>query len=222
MNSDLLHVDTLSVFYPDGTMPVREVSFSLASGTIMALLGPSGSGKSSLLRGIAGLESTRGRLVLDGVDISSMPAYRRGIGMMFQDGQLFPHRTVAGNIAYGLEAPAAYGGMSSAERPARIKAMLELVDLAGFGPRDVATLSGGQAQRVALARALAPRPSLLLLDEPLSALDAELRVSLGSELREILTQTGTGGIYVTHDREEAARIADVVMVMDRGILIPAS
>ena len=142
-----------------------------------------------------------------------MPVHRRGFGLMLQDGQLFPFRDVAGNVAYGLT------GLPRRERRPRVEEMLELVGLPGYGPRDIATLSGGQAQRVALARSLAPRPRLLLLDEPLSALDRALREQLAVDLREILAGQGTTALYVTHDHGEARVVADRVGVMDAGRLL---
>ncbi len=167
------------------TLAVDHVDVDLAKGEVLALLGPSGSGKSSLLRGIAGLEPlAAGSVAWDGIDVTREPVHRRGFGVMFQDGQLFPHRDVAGNVGYGIE------HLPRAERAARIRELLELVGLAGFESRPVTSLSGGQAQRVALARSLAPRPRLLLLDEPLSALDRALRERLVALLRDTLKTTG--------------------------------
>ncbi|MDO4888932.1 MAG: ABC transporter ATP-binding protein [Actinomycetaceae bacterium] len=207
----LLEVEDLTVTYPDGHVAVRGASLTLGEGRIVALLGASGSGKSSLLRGIAGLESATGTVRIRGVDVSRLPAHRRDCGMVFQDGLLFPHRNVARNIAYGIE------GWRRQTGP-RVAELLALVGLEGFEERDVATLSGGQAQRVALARSLARRPALMLLDEPLSALDRQLREDLAGELRRILTGTGTGAVYVTHDHQEAATVADDVVRMTDGVL----
>lgn len=188
----------------DGVDVVKGVSLRVAPGEVVALLGPSGSGKSSLLRAIAGLEPLRsGSIWWDGQEVTRVPTYRRGFGMMFQDGQLFPHRDVAGNVAYGL-----VGKLPRAERAKRVQQALEMVGLSGYEKRAVGTLSGGQAQRVALARSLAPLPRLLLLDEPLSALDADLRGRLGIDIRRILKETGTTAIMVTHDADEAAAVAD--------------
>lgn len=211
-----LALEDVTVSYPDGTAPVSGVELTLAPGEIVALLGASGSGKSTLLRGIAGLEHvSAGRILLDGEDVTAVPAHRRGVGMVFQDGQLFPHRSVARNVAYGLES----AKVPRAERAARVGEMLELVDLAAFGDRPVQTLSGGQAQRVALARSLAPSPRVLLLDEPLSALDRDLRERLAAQIRQILKATGTTAVHVTHDREEASTLADrVVRLHDDGSL----
>ena len=193
---------------------VDGVDLDVSRGETVALLGPSGCGKSSLLRAVAGLEDLAGGTVMwDGRDVVRVPVHRRGFGLMLQDGQLFPFRDVAGNVAYGLT------GLPRRERRPRVEEMLELVGLPGYGPRDIATLSGGQAQRVALARSLAPRPRLLLLDEPLSALDRALREQLAVDLREILAGQGTTALYVTHDHGEARVVADRVGVMDAGRLL---
>ena len=214
-----LRVEGLSVVYPAGrgSDPVRavdDVDLTLPRGRILALLGPSGCGKSSLLRAVAGLEEiAAGTIAWDGADVVGVPVHKRGFGLMFQDGQLFPFRDVAGNVAYGLT------GVPRPERRARVEEMLELVGLPGYGPRDVTTLSGGQAQRVALARSLAPEPRLLLLDEPLSALDRALREQLVVDLRDILTRQGTTALYVTHDHGEARAVADRVGVMEAGRLL---
>ena len=195
---------------------VDGVDLDVAPGEVVALLGASGSGKSSLLRAVAGLEDVAGGTITwDGQDVVTVPVHRRGFGLMFQDGQLFVHRSVAGNVAYGL-GPA---GVPRAERAHVVEQMLELVDLSGYGSRPVTTLSGGQAQRVALARALAPRPRLLLLDEPLSALDRALREQLSVDLRRILGERGTTALYVTHDQDEAMTVADRVGVMADGHLL---
>lgn len=215
MNTPALELRGVTVRYPDGSEPFRDVDLEVFDGEIVALLGPSGLGKSSLLRGIAGLERvSEGEVRMHGVRVNELPTHRRSCGLVFQDGQLFPYRSVAKNIAYGLEV----AGVSKPERRARVAEMLELVDLSGYETRAVQTLSGGQAQRVALARSLAVTPQLLLLDEPLSALDAELRARLAVELREILKSTGTAAIYVTHDRGEATTVAD--RVVDLATLSP--
>jgi thiamine transport system ATP-binding protein len=181
--------------------------------SVLALLGPSGCGKSTLLRAVAGLEPVAaGQICWDRADFSPVPVHRRGFGLMFQDGVLFPHRDVAGNIAYGLRR----AGLDRVQIDARVAELLELVGLPGFGPRRVVTLSGGEAQRVALARALAPGPRLLLLDEPLAALDRSLRERLLTDLRSVLTGTGTTAIFVTHDQAEAFAVADRIAVMRAG------
>ncbi|XBH20963.1 ABC transporter ATP-binding protein [Jonesiaceae bacterium BS-20] len=195
---------------------VDNVSLAVAPGEIVALLGPSGCGKSTLLRTIAGLEQPHaGSLSWEGKDLASVAVHKRGFGLMFQEGQLFAHQNVAGNVAYGLKIQ----GLSKTQRDQRVAELLVLVGLPGAQTRSIATMSGGERQRVALARALAPRPQLLLLDEPLSALDRELREHLAVELRSILQQTGTGAVFVTHDQDEAFTVADRVAVMRRGKLL---
>ncbi|QPL05540.1 MULTISPECIES: ABC transporter ATP-binding protein [Actinomyces] len=221
--STALEVTDLSVVYPatgrgaSRSAPVTAVdavSLTVADGEVLALLGPSGCGKSSLLRAVAGLEPVAGGTIRwAGCDVVAVPVHRRGFGMVFQDGQLFPFRDVAGNIAYGL------ADLPRAEREARVAEVLTLVGLPGYGRRAVATLSGGQAQRVALARSLAPRPRLLLLDEPLSALDRALRESLSLDLARILRDEGMTALYVTHDHAEAETVADRVGVMVAGRLL---
>mgnify|MGYP000864174001 CR=1 FL=1 len=208
-----LSVRGLAVAYGD-LRAVDGVDLDVAAGEIVALLGASGSGKSSLLRAVAGLEDVAdGDVAWDGRSMVRVPVHRRGFGLMFQDGQLFEHRDVRGNIAYGLT------GLPRARRGERVREMLELVGLPGFEQRRVTTLSGGQAQRVALARALAPAPRLLLLDEPLSALDRALREQLATDVRTILRRGGTTALYVTHDQDEAMTVADRVGVMEAGRLL---
>ena len=211
----MLTLDGVTVRYGT-TTAVDDVSLEVGGDAqVVALLGPSGCGKSTLLRAVAGLEPlTAGRVLVDGVDLARTPAHRRGFGLVFQDGQLFPHRDVAANVAFGLRM-ARWGRR---ERDARVAELLELVGLAGLGARRPGELSGGQAQRVALARALAPRPRLLLLDEPLSALDRELRDRLTVDLADVLRSTGTPALVVTHDHAEAAALAQTVAVMDGGVL----
>jgi thiamine transport system ATP-binding protein len=188
---------------------VSDVDLEIGDGEVLALLGPSGCGKSTLLRAVAGLEPSRGRVSWDGTDLSGVPVHRRGFGLVFQDGQLFPHRDVAGNVAFGLR-------MRGQRSPSRVAELLALVGLDGYGKRRVASLSGGEQQRVALARALAPRPRLLLLDEPLSALDRSLREQLAIDLSRLLREAGTTALVVTHDHDEAFTLADRVAIMDRG------
>lgn len=208
----MLTVRDLRVRFP-GVAAVDGVDLDLADGEVLALLGPSGSGKSTLLRAIAGLEPTaRGRVALDGHDLARVPVHRRGFGLMFQDGQLFPHTDVAGNVAFGLR----MRRVPRAQAERRIAELLDLVGLAGFGARAVTELSGGEAQRVALARALAPRPRLLLLDEPLSSLDAGLREQLALDLGRVLRDAAITALVVTHDQEEAFTLADRVAVLMRG------
>jgi ABC-type Fe3+/spermidine/putrescine transport system ATPase subunit len=205
-----------------GETPVlRSISLLVAAGEIVALLGPSGCGKTTLLRIIAGLErADNGRLSLNNQDLTALPVHRRGFGMVFQDYALFPHKTVFDNIAFGLKMQR----LPADKIAARVAQTLELVGLAGFGDRAIYDLSGGEQQRVALARALAPAPRLLLLDEPLGALDRALRERLMLELRAILQQAGgvvgrpegITAVYVTHDQAEAFAIADRVVVMNQG------
>jgi thiamine transport system ATP-binding protein len=184
------------------------VGLEVAAGEIVALLGPSGSGKSTLLRVIAGLlPPDAGRIILDGDDITRRPAHRRGVGLVFQDEQLFPHRSVAANVGFGLRMLRT--ATSEVER--RVGELLELVGLAGYGDRGVGALSGGEAKRVALARSLAPRPRVLLLDEPLTGLDADLHDRLVGDIGDVLRATGTTAVHVTHDRAEAAALADRVV-----------
>ncbi|MDM8085915.1 ABC transporter ATP-binding protein [Cellulomonas cellasea] len=218
---DGLMIDALSVRYGDprrggATTAVDGVTLEVQRGEVLALLGPSGCGKSSVLRAVAGLEPLAGGVVSwDGADLAGVPVHHRGFGLMFQDGQLFPHRDVAGNVEFGLRMARA----PRAQRRARVAELLDVVGLAGYGSRPVATLSGGERQRVALARALAPQPRLLLLDEPLSALDRALRERLADDLRSALTATGTTALFVTHDHDEAATVGDRVAVMSAGRLL---
>ncbi|WP_128977552.1 ABC transporter ATP-binding protein [Streptomyces roseicoloratus] len=189
------------------------VDLEVADHEIVCVLGPSGSGKSTLLRAVAGLQALDGgRVLLDGADQTGVPVHRRGVGLMFQDHQLFPQRDVAGNVAFGLR----MHGVGTAERGARVEELLDLVGLPGAGRRAVSSLSGGEQQRVALARALAPRPRLLMLDEPLGQLDRGLRERLVTELRRLFRQLGTTVLAVTHDQGEAFALADRVVVMNDG------
>ncbi|MGW4198203.1 ABC transporter ATP-binding protein [Streptomyces sp. NPDC005004] len=197
-----------------GGRPVLDgVDLDVAEHEVVCVLGPSGSGKSTLLRTVAGLQPLdAGRVSLDGRDQAGVPAHRRGVGLMFQDHQLFPQRDVGGNVAFGPR----MHGVSRSERDARVRALLELVGLPGSERRAVAGLSGGEQQRVALARALAPRPRLLMLDEPLGQLDRSLRERLVVELQELFGRLGTTVLAVTHDQGEAFALADRVVVMRDG------
>jgi len=189
------------------------ISFQVASGEIVAVLGPSGCGKSTLLGVIAGLEKPeRGEVCWDGASLNGVAPHRRGFGLMFQDYALFPHQDVYENVAFGLRMT----GYSTENMRARVEQVLELVGLPGFPRRDVNTLSGGEAQRIALARSLAPAPRLLMLDEPLGALDRALRERLMLELGEILRNSRQTAIYVTHDQEEAFAVADRIVLMNAG------
>jgi thiamine transport system ATP-binding protein len=213
----MLELSSVSVGYRSEVV-LEELSLSIGTqgSAITALLGPSGCGKSTLIRAIAGLEPlTGGTITFDGVDLTPVPTHRRDFGVVFQDGQLLPGRSVADNIGYGLRVRR----WRRADIADRVTEMLDLVDLSGYGARQVSELSGGQQQRVALARALAPRPRLLLLDEPLSALDRQLRERLAVEIAEIIGTTGTPTIVVTHDHTEAALMADRIAVMDAGRII---
>ncbi|MEP7359813.1 MAG: ABC transporter ATP-binding protein [Anaerolineales bacterium] len=197
----------------DHQAAVDDVSFTLAAGEVLALLGPSGSGKSTLLSLIAGLEAPdSGDVRWDGRSLLDVPTHQRGFGLMFQDYALFPHKDVAGNVGFGLRMQ----NQPPAEVAAGTRWALELVGLADFGRRDVNTLSGGEQQRVALARALAPRPRLLMLDEPMGALDRALRERLLDELGGILRRLRQTAIYVTHDQDEALALADRVIILRAG------
>lgn len=216
-----LNVHDVTVTFP-GTgqggpvVALKHVTLQVAYREVVALLGPSGCGKSTLLRAVAGLEPlTTGRIEWNGRDLARVPAHERGFGMMFQDGQLFHHLSVSANIAYGLKVQR----MPAAQRDERVREMLQLVGLPDVGNRAVTELSGGQQQRIALARSLAPKPELLMLDEPLSALDRELRTELAGELANLLRETGTTAMLVTHDEDEARTIADRVLRMRAGEII---
>ncbi|RON11914.1 ABC transporter ATP-binding protein [Pseudomonas frederiksbergensis] len=197
----------------DETIAVDDVSLEIKKGEIFALLGGSGSGKSTLLRMLAGFERpTEGRIYLDGVDITEMPPYERPINMMFQSYALFPHMTVAQNIAFGLK----QDKLPAAEVDARVADMLKLVQMSEYAKRKPHQLSGGQRQRVALARSLAKRPKLLLLDEPMGALDKKLRSQMQLELVEIIERVGVTCVMVTHDQEEAMTMAERIAIMHLG------
>ncbi|MHB8351341.1 MAG: ABC transporter ATP-binding protein [Thermoplasmata archaeon] len=197
-----------------GSVPVlRSISFDLAPGELVSLLGPNGSGKTTLLRCLAGLETPRGGSIrLRGTELVGRPPHRRGVGMVSQDPSLFPHRTVWENVAYGPQVQ-----RWSGERvEARVAELLGQFSLVGFSERYPGSLSGGEQQRVALARALAPRPELLLLDEPFASVDPELRAGLRAEFRELLHAQGTTVIHVTHDREEGFFLGDRVLLLFEG------
>lgn len=213
-----LELTQLSVRYPGAPRPaVDAVSFGLPRGSIGVLIGPSGCGKTTLLRSIAGLEpASDGQVCISGQVVGArgvhVPAEARRIGMVFQDYALFPHLDVGRNVGFGL------GHLPRAQRAARVEQVLELVGLPGTGQRMPHELSGGQQQRVALARALAPQPELLLLDEPFSNLDVDLRERLAHEIRRILKAAGATALFVTHDQLEAFAIGDVIGVMHEGRL----
>lgn len=213
----LLQVQGIAVAYGRNPPTVQGLSFDLPRDAIACLLGPSGCGKTTVLRAIAGfVPLLEGRIRVDGREVSgpqgTEPPERRGIGVVFQDYALFPHLSIADNVAFGLRR------WSPAERRKRVSEMLALVGLQGVAQRFPHELSGGQQQRVALGRALAPNPALVLMDEPFSNLDVELRERLSAEVREILKTSGTGAVLVTHDQHEAFAMADVVGVIHEGRL----
>jgi thiamine transport system ATP-binding protein len=207
-----LTLDGIGVAIEDHPI-LHDVSLDVADGERLALLGPSGSGKSTALRVVAGLlRPSRGRVLLDGRDVTGVPPHERGVGLVFQDAALFPHRDVAGNVGFGPKV----AGLSERERAARVAEALALVGLEGTERRDVTTLSGGEEQRIALARALAPRPEVLLLDEPLGALDGPLRRRLQTDLRELFERLALTVVHVTHDVGEAFELGDRVAVLREG------
>lgn len=198
------------------TTAVDAISFEIAAGETVALLGPSGCGKTTILRLIAGFETPdAGTLTIAGADMTRKRPYERNVGLLFQHYALFPHMTVAENVAYGLR----HRGHPKADIPARVAEMLALVKLPALASRHPGQLSGGQQQRVALARALATRPGVVLLDEPLSALDAKLRQELRAEVKEVLAAVGSTAIVVTHDQEEAMSLGERVFIMSYGRIV---
>ena len=209
---EFLRLDHLVKAFAGNTV-VKGVDLGISKGEFITLLGPSGCGKTTILRMIAGFERpTSGSIVVEGKDITDLPPNQRKIGMVFQAYALFPNMNVGDNVAFGLK----IAGMPASERRARVEEMLKLIGLTGYDSRFPFELSGGQQQRVALARALAPKPRMLLLDEPLSALDAKIRVSLRQEIRAIQRDLGVTTIFVTHDQEEALSISDRIVVLNAG------
>jgi thiamine transport system ATP-binding protein len=207
-----LRVEEVTVRF-GSKVAVDAVELAVAGGEILTVLGPSGCGKTTLLRVIAGLQpADAGRVLLAGRDVTRVPPHRRGVGLVFQDHALFHHRDVFGNVAFGLR----MRGDSSASITSRVEHLLELVGLAGFERRSIATLSGGEQQRVALARALAPEPRVLLLDEPLGSLDRRLRDRLLDDLDRLFGELRVTAVYVTHDQAEAFALGDRVAVMREG------
>ncbi|CEM61455.1 ABC transporter ATP-binding protein [Treponema phagedenis] len=205
MNADFLVVSNLSKCWGEKTI---SISFGLQKGSALALLGPSGCGKSTILKMISGLlPPDSGTVFLEGKDITEFPPSKRKIGMVFQDYALFPHLTVQGNITYGLK----FQGLSKKEAAAASAHWIELFKLQGMEKRKIDTLSGGEKQRVALARSLAVNPEIILFDEPLSALDTDLRIKLQKELRAHQQTIGYTAIYVTHDKDEARILADSII-----------
>ena len=202
----------LSKFY-GGKAAVQDVNLEVQPGELLSLLGPSGCGKTTTLRMVAGFEiPDAGSIRIGAQDVTKVPAENRKVGMVFQNYALFPNLSVAGNVGFGLRV----AGWDKQRLEARVGELLEIVGLVGFDKRNVTTLSGGQRQRVALARALAPNPRVLLLDEPLSALDAKIRVELRTELRRLQLTLGVTTLLVTHDQEEAMSMSDRVVVMNKG------
>lgn len=212
--SDLVLADVSVDYGPRRAL--RDVSLSVTSGEVLAVLGPSGCGKSTMLRAVAGLEPlTGGRISLAGRDLAGVPTHQRGIGLMFQEPALFAHLDVAGNVAFGLRMQ----GWSKSDQRTRVQEMLTLVGLADRAQAPVAELSGGEKQRVSLARTLAPRPAVVLLDEPLAALDRMLRRDMLQLLTAAFAATGATAVHVTHDRDEAVELADRIALMRSGAIV---
>jgi len=213
MPEEFLRIEKLVKAFGNNPPVVKSVDLSFNKGEFVSLLGPSGCGKTTILRMIAGFEQPNsGSIAVEGKDLTALPPNQRKIGMVFQAYALFPNMNVADNIGFGLK----IAGMPKAQRDARVDDMLKLIGLSGYGKRFPFELSGGQQQRVALARALAPSPRMLLLDEPLSALDAKIRVSLREQIREIQRELGITTVFVTHDQEEALSISDRIVVLSAG------
>ena len=214
MSEALIELKSLSKNYEDQQV-LKGIDLTIHKNEFLTLLGPSGCGKTTTLRIIAGFEEPSGGEVLfDGVDISKIPSYKREVNTVFQKYALFPFLDVYDNIAFGLKIKK----MDKAMIDHKVKKMLDLVGLTGFDNRDVTSLSGGQQQRVAIARALVNEPKVLLLDEPLGALDAKLRKGMQTELKKIQKEVGITFIFVTHDQEEALSMSDTVVVMNEGII----
>jgi len=211
-----VRIEACGKTFADGTRALEPATLDIARGETLVLLGPSGCGKTTMLRIIAGLEvpDGGGRVLFDGKDMTAVPIERRNVGMVFQSYALFPNMSVSDNIGYGLK----IRGISAKERAARIDELVALTNISGLENRRIDQLSGGQRQRVALARAVAIRPGILLLDEPLTALDAALRDRLRGELNRLLRALGITTIYVTHDQSEAMELGDRVVVMQKGAI----
>ena len=216
-NSIPVHVSNCAKTYADGTQALQPCNLEIAAGEVIALLGPSGCGKTTLLRLLAGLETADAgsRILFDGVDVTRLPIEKREVGMVFQHYALFPQMSVEANIGYGLR----IRGVPEAERRKAVGELIDLVRLNGLEGRKPAELSGGQKQRVAIARAVATRPRVLLLDEPLAALDAKLKIALREELAELLRRLKITAVHVTHDQQEAFAIADRLAVMHAGQIV---
>lgn len=218
-SANAVQLENVGVTFPNGFVGLKSTSLHVPGGTFCTLLGSSGSGKTTLLRTIAGLaQPTSGRVMIGNADVTSLPVQARNIGFVFQNYALFPHMNVSENIEYPLK----IHNWSAADRMARVKEILELIELPHVAQRTVGQLSGGQQQRVAIGRALAYRPSVLLLDEPMGALDRRLRQQLGADLREMQKRTGITAIYVTHDQEEAFILSDKIAVMSHGQILQYS
>jgi putative spermidine/putrescine transport system ATP-binding protein len=211
-----VHVDNCGKTFADGTRALAPATLDIARGETLVLLGPSGCGKTTMLRIIAGLEApdAGGRVLFDGKDMTDVAIEKRNVGMVFQSYALFPNMSVADNIGYGLK----IRGVPRADRDVRVAELVALTNITGLENRRIDQLSGGQRQRVALARAVAIRPGILLLDEPLTALDAALRERLRSELNRLLRALGITAIYVTHDQSEAMELGDRIVVMSKGAI----
>jgi putative spermidine/putrescine transport system ATP-binding protein len=211
-----VRIENCGKTFADGTRALEPATLDIESGETLVLLGPSGCGKTTMLRILAGLEvpDAGGRVLFDDREVTGLPIERRNVGMVFQSYALFPNMSVAENIGYGLK----IRGVAKTERTRRVAELVELTNIAGLENRRIDQLSGGQRQRVALARAVAIRPSVLLLDEPLTALDAALRERLRGELNRLLRALGITAIYVTHDQAEAMELGDRIVVMRKGAI----
>ena len=212
-----VRIENCGKTFADGTRALEPAALDIARGETLVLLGPSGCGKTTMLRIIAGLEvpDAGGKVLFDGKDMTKVPIERRNVGMVFQSYALFPNMSVADNIGYGLK----IRGVAKQERLKRVAELVRLTNITGLENRRIDQLSGGQRQRVALARAVAIRPGILLLDEPLTALDAALRERLRSELDRLLRALGITAIYVTHDQSEAMELGDRIVVMSKGVIV---
>ena len=212
-----VRIESCGKTFADGTRALEPATLDISRGETLVLLGPSGCGKTTMLRIIAGLEvpDEAGKVLFDGKDMTRVPIERRNVGMVFQSYALFPNMSVAENIGYGLK----IRGVAKAERAARVAELVALTNITGLENRRIDQLSGGQRQRVALARAVAIRPGVLLLDEPLTALDAALRDRLRGELNRLLRALGITAIYVTHDQSEAMELGDRIVVMSKGTIV---
>jgi putative spermidine/putrescine transport system ATP-binding protein len=211
-----VRIEACGKSFADGVRALEPATLDIARGETLVLLGPSGCGKTTMLRIIAGLDTPDpgGRVLFDGTEVTKLPIERRNVGMVFQSYALFPNMSVADNIGYGLK----IRGVAAEERAARVAELVRLTNITGLENRRIEQLSGGQRQRVALARAVAVRPRILLLDEPLTALDAALRERLRGELNRLLRSLGITAIYVTHDQAEAMELGDRIVVMRKGVI----